>query len=87
MIRTNDYSDQVINGQMHIWLQYCGFCPAKLATEFKVGDRIAYNTGVSYEVVAIEEKSKCYLTFTVKNKAGEIYQQNIKKTVYKPYAK
>ena len=82
----NNYKDQIINGQMHIWLQYCGFCPAKLATEFRVGDRIAYNNGVSYEVVGISEKSKHYLTFTVKNRNGETYKQNVKKTAYKPYA-
>jgi hypothetical protein len=84
-MRYNPYKDHEINGQMHIWLQYCGFCPAKLATEFKVGDRIAYNTGISHEVVAIEEKSPAFLTFTVKNKEGDLYRQNVKKTVYKPY--
>lgn len=72
---------------MHIWLQYAGFCPAKLATEFRPGDRIAYNTGISYEVIAIAEKSPAFLDFTVKSPTGEIYHQNIKKTAYKPYAK
>lgn len=81
----NPYKNQLINGQMHIWLQYAGFCPAKPASAFKVGDRIAYNTGVSYEVTEITEKSKAFLTFTVKNEKGETYSQDIKKTTYKPY--
>ena len=81
----NPYKNQVIEGQMCIWLQYYGFHPAKLATEFKIGDRIAYNTGESYEVIAIEEKSAKFLTFTVNNRKGETYKQDIKKTCYKPH--
>jgi hypothetical protein len=81
----NPYKNQVIDGQMCIWLQYFGFHPAKLATEFKVGDRIAYNTGESYEVIAIEEKSKKQLLFTVQSRKGEIYKQAVNKDTYKPH--
>lgn len=81
----DDYKDKVIDGQMCIWLQSYGYCPAKLATEFKVGDRIGYNFGISCEVVGIKEKSLKFLTFSVKNKDGIVYEQNVKKTSYKPY--
>jgi hypothetical protein len=84
MYHYNPYKNQMIDGKMCIWLQYCGFHPAKLATDFKVGEHIVYNTGVSYEVVAITEKSPKFLTFTVKNKEGEEYKQDIKKDTFKP---
>ena len=86
-MRYNPYKNHEINGQMHIWLQYCGFCPAKLATEFVVGDKIAYNNGYTHEVISIEEKSPSFLTFVVKNKEGETYRQDVKKSTYKPYQK
>lgn len=83
-MRYNQYQNQIIQGKMCVWLQYVGFQPAKLASEFKVGEHIVYNNGTAYEVTAITEKSAQWLTFTVKTPQGEIYSQNVKKNTYKP---
>lgn len=45
MPRYNPYRDQVIDGQMCIWLQYYGWHPAIQAQDFQPGDKIVYNTG------------------------------------------
>ena len=77
---------QVINGQKHEWVREWGYCPVKLATEFCVGDTIVFTAGITGKIEAIEEKSKCYLVFTVRSsETGKTMQQNIKKASYKPY--
>ena len=86
-MRWNNYENQIVDGKMCIWLQNCGWHEAKLASDFQVGERIVYNTGISYEVMEIKEASPKFFEFTVKNRDEEIYHQRIKKDIYKPWSK
>lgn len=81
------YANQLIKGQMCIWLQNYGWCAAKLATEFKPGEKIIYNYGISCTIMDIQEKSPAFLEFSVLSDDGKIYHQHVKKTAYKPYQK
>lgn len=79
MISTKDYSNQVINGQVCIWLQSFGWAPAKPAKEFAVGELMLWNFGITSEVLEIKDTSKQFLTFTVKCRDGKNYTQRMKK--------
>lgn len=90
----NGYKNQVINGQMCVWLQDWGFQPAKLGSEIRVGDVLVYNYGHQYTVVSIDKETEKTVTVSVKKVPGvrslvqdnTLYPQKINKNTYKPVA-
>ena len=70
---------------IRVWLQYYGYCQAKPATEFAVGDIRAYNNGHWAKITKIVEKSKTMLTFTIVDDDGGEYTEDVRKTTLKPY--
>jgi len=61
--RGNDYSNKLIDAKPHIWLQYYGWCEAKPAQDFKVGDFMRWNGGTSTKVLAIVRRTAKTIVF------------------------
>lgn len=78
-ISLTNYQPQTINGQLCIWLQSFGWAPAKKASEFKAGEKMLFNFGITNEVVEIKEASKQFVSVTVKGRDGKEYTSKKKK--------
>jgi len=59
----NNYSNKFIDGKPAIWLQNYGWCTAKPAEEFQVGDFMRWNGGTSSKVIAIVRKTAKTIVF------------------------
>jgi hypothetical protein len=79
------YSGRMIKGRMCVWLQDCGWQPAKLGKELKVGDVLVCNYGYREEIISIDKETAKTLVFTVRTERGEIYSGiRIGKDTFKP---
>ena len=81
------YSNCTINGTVHTWLQYYGWHPCVMGSELTIGDRIAFNTGVSYEIVGIVKETKTTITFSVIDEDGKLWETKKSKNAYVPAKK
>ncbi len=76
-----DYTNKLINGKPHIWLQGCGWAEAKPAEDFKPGEYMMWNMGScsKFEKV-IKETAK---TITVLESWGGHYPGTGERTMKK----
>lgn len=71
-------SDRKEIGAIH--LQSIGLVPAREAASLKPGDRLMFNFGHIYAVLAVREVSKCFVEIEEANEeTGEIFKQKFKK--------
>jgi hypothetical protein len=75
-----NYSDRIINGRMHKWLQYIGWVPCVPVIEIKVGDSLMFNSGYTNQVTNIVKETKKTITFELDHK----YQKRMSKTTHWP---
>ncbi|MDR3716727.1 MAG: hypothetical protein P4L51_28300 [Puia sp.] len=64
-------SQKTINGKVCIWLQEYGWCEAKPAGEFKVGEFMRWNFGDCSKVVAIHSQTEKNVTFLLEWKTAQ----------------
>jgi preprotein translocase subunit YajC len=79
-----DYSNQVIDGKMCIWLQSYGWQPAKLGKDLKEGDIIVYNCGYTGKIQKIERQTEKSIFVTILENGKEYNNIKIGKNTYKP---
>lgn len=72
------YSNRLIEGQPHIWLQSYGWAAAKPAGEFKVGDCMLWNFGYSSEIIAVNKETAKTIEF-IELCEGKEYKRTFKK--------
>ena len=64
-----------------IHLQSVGECSAKPASEFTPGEKMMWNFGYTSTVVAVEDTSRCFLTFILKgDESGLLSSRRMKKS-------
>ena len=68
------YSNQVIENQQCIWLQFYGFCPAKPAKDFAIGEFMKWNGGSESKILAVASQSPKSITFLIEWKSGDQYK-------------
>jgi hypothetical protein len=70
-----NYSNKIIDGKLSVWLQDCGWCPAKPAKEFQSGEFMRWNTGSETKVVEIVRQTEKTITYKLEWKdAGGNYE-------------
>jgi hypothetical protein len=80
MATFTDYTPQIVENKLCIWLQSFGWAPAKQASEFKAGEKMLFNFGISNEVINVKETSKAFVTVTVKGSSGQLFTYRKKKS-------
>lgn len=77
-----DYKPQIIQGQMCIWLQAYGWCPAQKAENLKVGDVLVFNFGYTGIVKEVVKETAKTVTIKINTRSGD-YEQKMKKATWK----
>lgn len=81
----NDYTPRMIDGQMAVWLQDCGWSTAKLGRDIVPGDVLRYNCGYTSTVVRIvKETAKTRTVEILSHYDNKLYMQSFRKDTYKP---
>jgi len=81
----NDYSPQMVQGEMAVWVQSTGWVKARQGKDLKIGDQIVYNWGYIGTIVSIIKETHKTITFGIES-SGKVYEQRIGKETWKPVA-
>ena len=77
----NAYANQVINGQMCVWLQRIGFCPAVQAKDLVIGDVLVWNYGATSTITRFIKDTPKSRFLEVKA-SGKLYTRRLRKDTY-----